>query len=279
MDPDTGFVRFGWRDYDPAVGRFTAPDPARDMRGDGDLYDYCMDDPVSRVDPTGLWSKENFDESKVSRDGDGRFASGGGEDGGNVSGGGTGGRSASGGAARKELTPEQRVGDKVREAEARPKATSEEGQAPERRYYVIGKRPLDTWESSTRKSNVHTDPVRSGTWEHRQLIADNGNNSGYFPEGVREDSAGNMKLYRYYDTHKYKAGFIDEAIRWYEAARDAAMRHSVQEYSLYLHGGEEVPPVDSRYRLPFNNCQDYVKDIIEMAEDLAAEKGESLYYE
>ena len=77
-DPDTGFVRFGWRDYDPAVGRFTAPDPARDRRGDGDLYEYCMDDPVSRVDPTGLWSKENFDESKVSRDGDGRFASGGG---------------------------------------------------------------------------------------------------------------------------------------------------------------------------------------------------------
>ena len=50
-DPDTGLVRFGWRDYDPMIGRFTALDPARDRRGDGDLYDYCMDDPVSRVDP------------------------------------------------------------------------------------------------------------------------------------------------------------------------------------------------------------------------------------
>ena len=54
VDRDTGLIRFGYRDYDPHVGRFTAPDPAGDRRGDGDLYDYCVDDPVSRVDPLGL---------------------------------------------------------------------------------------------------------------------------------------------------------------------------------------------------------------------------------
>lgn len=54
VDEDTGLVRFGWRDYDPKVGRFTAPDPANDRRGDGDVYDYCVDDPVSRKDTTGL---------------------------------------------------------------------------------------------------------------------------------------------------------------------------------------------------------------------------------
>ena len=86
-DPDTGLVRFGWRDYDPTIGRFTSLDPAKDRRGDGDLYDYCQDDPVSRVDPTGLWSKENFDESKVSRDHLGQFASTGGS--GNVPGSGS----------------------------------------------------------------------------------------------------------------------------------------------------------------------------------------------
>ena len=35
-------------DCDPTVGRFTALDPAKDRRGDGDPYGYCVDDPVSR---------------------------------------------------------------------------------------------------------------------------------------------------------------------------------------------------------------------------------------
>jgi hypothetical protein len=29
-------------------------DPARDTRGDGDLWDYCVDDPINCVDPWGL---------------------------------------------------------------------------------------------------------------------------------------------------------------------------------------------------------------------------------
>lgn len=54
VDRDTGLVRFGWRDYDPTVGRFTAPDPLGDTGGDHDLYDYCVDDPVNLYDPSGL---------------------------------------------------------------------------------------------------------------------------------------------------------------------------------------------------------------------------------
>ena len=54
VDPDTGLVRFGYRDYDPSVGRFTAPDPLGDTGGDHDLYDYCIDDPVTMNDPSGL---------------------------------------------------------------------------------------------------------------------------------------------------------------------------------------------------------------------------------
>lgn len=77
VDEDTGLVRFGFRDYDPLIGRFTCPDPAKDTRGDGDLYDYCVDDPVNNFDPLGLWTKSTFSESKVSRDGEGQFSSGG----------------------------------------------------------------------------------------------------------------------------------------------------------------------------------------------------------
>ena len=76
-DTYTGFVRFGFRDYHPLVGRFTAKDPVGYTGGDNDLWDYCVDDPVSCSDPLGLWTQANFDESKVARDEDGKFASGG----------------------------------------------------------------------------------------------------------------------------------------------------------------------------------------------------------
>ncbi|UZP66864.1 RHS repeat-associated core domain-containing protein [Desulfovibrio mangrovi] len=54
-DRYTGFVRFGYRDYDPFVGRFTARDPLGDTGGDHDLWDYCVDDPVNANDPLGLF--------------------------------------------------------------------------------------------------------------------------------------------------------------------------------------------------------------------------------
>ena len=55
-DPDTGLVRFGVRDYDPVTGRWMAADPIRFRGGDTNLYRYATDDPVNRVDPTGLSS-------------------------------------------------------------------------------------------------------------------------------------------------------------------------------------------------------------------------------
>jgi RHS repeat-associated protein len=53
-DRDTGFVRFGYRDYDPDTGRWTAKDPILFAGGDTDLYGYCLNDPVNFVDPSGL---------------------------------------------------------------------------------------------------------------------------------------------------------------------------------------------------------------------------------
>ncbi len=53
-DPDTGLVRFGARDYDPEVGRWTAKDPILFAGGDPNLYGYVLGDPVNWVDPSGL---------------------------------------------------------------------------------------------------------------------------------------------------------------------------------------------------------------------------------
>jgi RHS repeat-associated protein len=52
-DPDTSLVRFGARDYDPEVGRWTAKDRILFDGGDTNLYRYALGDPVNRTDPTG----------------------------------------------------------------------------------------------------------------------------------------------------------------------------------------------------------------------------------
>ncbi|MCI5136554.1 MAG: RHS repeat-associated core domain-containing protein [Candidatus Electrothrix sp. AW2] len=58
-DRDTGLVKFGFRDYDPAIGRWVAKDPILFAGGDVDLYGYVLGDPVNFVDPDGL--KKNSD--------------------------------------------------------------------------------------------------------------------------------------------------------------------------------------------------------------------------
>jgi RHS repeat-associated protein len=53
-DTDTGFVRFGARDYDPYVGRWTTKDPIGFEGKDANLYAYVFGDPVNWVDTDGL---------------------------------------------------------------------------------------------------------------------------------------------------------------------------------------------------------------------------------
>ncbi len=57
-DADTGLVRFGVRDYDPAIGRWTAKDPIDFGGGDLNLYGYVLNDPVRFIDPFGFWGSE-----------------------------------------------------------------------------------------------------------------------------------------------------------------------------------------------------------------------------
>ncbi|GBE14508.1 MAG TPA: RHS repeat-associated core domain-containing protein [Proteobacteria bacterium] len=52
-DKDTGLVRFGARDYDPATGKWTAKDPIDFGGGDLNLLSYTGQDPVNGVDPEG----------------------------------------------------------------------------------------------------------------------------------------------------------------------------------------------------------------------------------
>jgi len=53
-DSHTGFKRFGARDYDAQVGRWTAKDPIGYASRTLNLYAYGLGDPVNLIDPSGL---------------------------------------------------------------------------------------------------------------------------------------------------------------------------------------------------------------------------------
>ncbi len=80
-DPDTGFVRFGARDYDPQVGRWTGKDRIIFLGGDANLYAYALSDPISLGDLDGratcvvIWllgSGEPHSMMKITRDENGQ---------------------------------------------------------------------------------------------------------------------------------------------------------------------------------------------------------------
>jgi RHS repeat-associated protein len=52
-DPLTGLVRFGFRDYDPAAGRWTARDPILFKGSPFNVYVYVGNNPVTLIDPSG----------------------------------------------------------------------------------------------------------------------------------------------------------------------------------------------------------------------------------
>lgn len=55
QDRDTGLTRFGYRDYDPALGRWISKDPIGFDGGTANLYAYVSGDPVNGIDPSGLF--------------------------------------------------------------------------------------------------------------------------------------------------------------------------------------------------------------------------------
>ena len=55
-DADTKLVRFGARDYDPELGRWTTRDPILFRGRQFNLYAYAHSNPTAMYDALGLWS-------------------------------------------------------------------------------------------------------------------------------------------------------------------------------------------------------------------------------
>jgi RHS repeat-associated protein len=55
-DSETGLSQNYFRDYDPAVGRYVESDPIG-LKGDPNTYGYVRQNPLLRVDPSGLLSQ------------------------------------------------------------------------------------------------------------------------------------------------------------------------------------------------------------------------------
>jgi RHS repeat-associated protein len=55
LDRETGLTRFGARDYDPRIGRWTAKDPVDFASGETNRYSYAGSDPINQVDYDGRW--------------------------------------------------------------------------------------------------------------------------------------------------------------------------------------------------------------------------------
>jgi len=53
FDGQTNFVKFGARDYDASVGRWTVKDPIRFLGGEN-FYEFVSHDPINNIDPSGL---------------------------------------------------------------------------------------------------------------------------------------------------------------------------------------------------------------------------------
>lgn len=66
-DQDTKLVRFGVRDYNPAVGRWTAKDPTLFSGGESNLYNYGQSDPINHTDRSGLGDCESDKKEKAKK--------------------------------------------------------------------------------------------------------------------------------------------------------------------------------------------------------------------
>ena len=64
-DEDTKLVHFGYREYDPQIGRWLSKDPLLFSGSNSNLYTYILNNPINLIDPWGLWDPNLFPDPNV----------------------------------------------------------------------------------------------------------------------------------------------------------------------------------------------------------------------
>lgn len=138
-----------------------------------------------------------------------------------------------------------------------------------RMYYHLGVRPLD---GVLKFFHRHKYLNREQHMEHMQFVANNGDNFGMLKNGffsdaaVGADATDNMARYKVL-RKKYSARLIDEARRQLDEEWTQAERRHWRET---LDSGTLHPQaMRRRYHLYLNNCQDYIKQVVDRAATLA----------
>ena len=66
LDDETGWYDYGWRQYDPQLGRFLSVDPHADSYRKWTPYNYVGNNPINRIDPNGMdWDDPQDDNDPV----------------------------------------------------------------------------------------------------------------------------------------------------------------------------------------------------------------------
>ncbi len=161
-------------------------------------------------------------------------------------------------------------------------------QEKKKRYYVIGRRPLDglgsvsttkldwikKWDKELSPSGKSFLPDLLP--EHRHFFDSEGNNFGFFGDSkIHPDEEKNLYLYTHGDK-KYDAEIIDMAVEEYEQMQEN-IRKNIQRLSKTTKDtivNQVHSSIDPRkYNLFLNNCQDYVSTILFLARNISEKKG------
>lgn len=141
------------------------------------------------------------------------------------------------------------------------------------RYYQIAFRPLDNKVvENYYGKNAY---LRNHHLEHIQFVGNNGTNFGMLKSETSGDGyvgSDDKNLSKYeVEPIKYNAQLIDEAKKQIE--EEFQNSSAAKEFNVFIHSPRFADMPRKRYNVLYNNCQDYVMQVINRAKKLSTKEN------